>query len=299
MAKTSGGPPPPSTDLEAWRQAIANGRLPKYRLESIAAAFQDIGHLDKRVREDLARHLSGAITGMLVKRVGKNRPNEGRDIVLDVHDQIWEALLKPQSADGKQLRTKFGSTVIFRMKTAIANSLRDQVTPVPKTARKSKGEDTEEPLEEVEAAIDEATRILGGDLAADTEGKQANEDRAENPNGGKDESLPLYVVDEAEDDEIAPGKREHDPELLDGVRDADETIDFKRILSAIPGYKKQLAFYLYVHDVPAKSDLGYSIAKACDVSDRTIRTWIKEFEEQLQQNKEAQELLKLKVGAKS
>ena len=162
MAKVPGGKPPPSTDLEGWRQAIADGRLTKFRLEHIAAAFQDLGSADRPVYEALARHLSGAITGMLRKRVDQNRPNRGEDIILDVHDEIFEALLQPRTADGKALRVAFGARVIFRMKTAIANALRDQVSPVPKFMRKNKADDAEDNLDQLEDAIDEATKVLGG-----------------------------------------------------------------------------------------------------------------------------------------
>lgn len=89
----SAGDPPPSTDLEGWRQAIAGGRLRKCRLETIAAAFQDLGETDLRVREDLAKHLSGAIMGMLRKRVDTKKPNGGEDIIFEVHEIIFVALL--------------------------------------------------------------------------------------------------------------------------------------------------------------------------------------------------------------
>jgi hypothetical protein len=36
-------PGPRSTDLEAWRLAINEGRLPDFRLESLVAAIQDLG----------------------------------------------------------------------------------------------------------------------------------------------------------------------------------------------------------------------------------------------------------------
>jgi hypothetical protein len=298
MAKTSGGKPPPSTDLEGWRQAIANGRLTTFRLEHIAAAFQDLGPADRRVYDALTRHLSGAIMGMLLKRVDQNRPNWGKDIVDEVHDEIFAALLQPNSADGKALSVAFGPRVLFRMKTAIANALRDQVSPVPKPMRRHKADDVEESLDEVEDAVDEATKVLGGG-----ETNKETSESAETDKAGKmekeDTSPPIFAVDEAEDDEIGPGKREYDPTLLDGVRELDETIDVERVLSAIPDYKKQLAFRLYMDDVPFKSDRGNSIAKACGVSEKTARKWIKEIEAELQQNKEAQELLKIKVGAKS
>ncbi|KRR12299.1 hypothetical protein CQ12_39755 [Bradyrhizobium jicamae] len=120
----SAGDPPPSTDLEGWREAIAEGRLGKFRLGAIAAAFQDLGEADKRVRQDLMKHLSGAIIGMARNGVDVNKPNGGKDIILDVHEAIVTALLDPSTADSKQLRKGFGGIVNFRVKDALARSAR-------------------------------------------------------------------------------------------------------------------------------------------------------------------------------
>jgi hypothetical protein len=46
--------PPKSTDLDGWRQAIAEDRLKKFRLESLAAAFQDLGQRDQQLQHALA-----------------------------------------------------------------------------------------------------------------------------------------------------------------------------------------------------------------------------------------------------
>ncbi len=91
-----------------------------------------------------------------------------------------------------------------------------------------------------------------------------------------------------DDERAAPGKRECDPALLDGVNTSDHQIDsdhvVSRVLSTIPTYKKRLAYYLYLHNVPAKSKTEHSIAKACGVSERTVRAWIEEIENDLKQN---------------
>ncbi len=42
--------PPNSTDLEGWRQAIADDSLTAFKLEAIAAAFQDLGPDDKSIQ---------------------------------------------------------------------------------------------------------------------------------------------------------------------------------------------------------------------------------------------------------
>lgn len=136
MAKFSGDPPP-STDLEGWRQAIAEGRLRKFRLEATAAAFQDLGETDRRVRQDLMKHLSGAIIGMARVRVDVKKPNRGNDIILDIHEAIVAALLDPSTADGKQLRKGFGGIVNFRVKDAIARSDHDQIVPAAKSSASS------------------------------------------------------------------------------------------------------------------------------------------------------------------
>jgi hypothetical protein len=75
-------PPSNSTDLDGWRQAIADERLNTLRLETIAAAFQDLGARDTDVWNALAKHLSDSIIRMLRGRVGFNHPNKGEDIIL-------------------------------------------------------------------------------------------------------------------------------------------------------------------------------------------------------------------------
>lgn len=112
---------PKSTDLEGWRQAISQGSLPTFRLEDLVAALQDLGPLtDPHVRNPLAKHLSNAMTGLLRRLVGPNHPNQGDDIIYRVHGQLFEALVKPGSADGKGLRQAFTARVSFRVKDAIA-----------------------------------------------------------------------------------------------------------------------------------------------------------------------------------
>jgi len=64
------GPPLKSDDLGGWQQAIADNRLKTFRLEAIAAAFQDLGQRDIQVRNALAKHLSDSILRMLRKCVG-------------------------------------------------------------------------------------------------------------------------------------------------------------------------------------------------------------------------------------
>jgi hypothetical protein len=122
-------PPPKSTDLVGWRQAIADNRLHAFRLEALAAAFQDLGSRDNGVRNALAAHLSRSILHMLRKRVNFHHPNDGEDIILRVHGQIFEALLLPKSPDGQSLRNAFGLLVLFRMKDGLAAEKRARRIP--------------------------------------------------------------------------------------------------------------------------------------------------------------------------
>lgn len=299
----SAGDPPPSTDLEGWRQAIAGGRLRKFRLEMIAAAFQDLGETDQRVREDLAKHLSGAIVGMLRKRVDVRKPNGGEDIIFQVHEVIFVALLNPSTADGKQLRKGFGGIVNFRLKDALAQSHSDQIVPAPKLSKVSTkspanrvagiaAKTTKKTAEDVAAEADEVANALQQDMAEATD--DASEEERPPEAEHVDDRPPPYVIDDAEDDAIGPGKSEYDPALMAVVRDMDHQIDTQRILAKIPDRVKQLAFSLHLDREPQEV-----IARACGVSTRTIRTWITEIQEDLQQTKEAQELLIPRAGAKS
>ena len=118
--RTDDEPPPRSTDLDGWRQAVADGRYRKFKLETIVAAIQDLGpKTDKSVLNTLALHLSDTILRILRWRVGRNHRNEGKDIIEDAHGQIVQAMLNPKSADGKGLREAFVPRVQFRAADAI------------------------------------------------------------------------------------------------------------------------------------------------------------------------------------
>jgi hypothetical protein len=260
------GPPLKSDDLGGWQQAIADNRLKTFRLEAIAAAFQDLGQRDIQVRNALAKHLSDSILRMLRKCVGVNHPNKGEDIILRVHGEIFAALLRPTSADGRNLRHAFGPRVLFRMKDAIAAEARERRIP-DETKPKMKGKTTEE------KGSDDADKVEIIDLAAAAEDHEGTED-----------------------EEIGPQKI-RDTSLFDGVRDANEQIDVDRILGCVPDYRKRLAFRLFMNDVPyqsKKKDVT-SIAGALGVSERTARDWIKEVQEVLESNANVNQLRKSKV----
>ncbi len=64
-------PPPASTDLDGWREAIADGSMAGFRAEALVAAIQDLGpSADANVRRAIARRLSDSILRMLRRFVG-------------------------------------------------------------------------------------------------------------------------------------------------------------------------------------------------------------------------------------
>jgi hypothetical protein len=255
------GSQPKSTDLDGWRRAVADGSLKTFKLEAIASAFQDLGKRDTQLRNVLAKYLSDSILHMLRRRVGFNHPNNGEDIILRVHGDIFAALLRPASADGRNLRQAFGPRVLFRMKDAIAAELRERRIP-DETQLKAKGKDKQ--LQHVDETDDAATI----DLTA----------AAEDPEPTKTE--------------VASPQKHPDSRLFDAVRDADEQIDVNHILECVPDYRKRLAFQLFMDYVPYKSKRKdvTSIAGALGISEKTAREWIKEVRELLEDNANVKQL---------
>lgn len=250
--------PPSSTDLAGWRDAVADGRFRKFPMEAIVAALQDLRpNRNTTVRNDLAKYLSESIYRYLWRKVGRNHPNGGRDIIDDVHFRIFEALAQPDSADGRGLRVAFFSRVMFRLKDAIATEARARRTPDEATVRKrSKAKTDTNPGKEGGEEVELVELGRHPDLAQGRE-----------PFDGED---------------WTPSKNRHDPTLLDGVRDADENIDVARLLEEhIPDYKKRFAFRLHMDDIPYKSKKASvtSIAKALGIDEKTARDWIKEVTE--------------------
>lgn len=60
-----------------------------------------------------------------------------------------------------------------------------------------------------------------------------------------------------------------------------ESLYVEEVLELVKDDRKRLAFRLYMDDVPVKSKDGDSICKALGKSDKTIRAWIEEVQNQL------------------
>jgi hypothetical protein len=266
-------PPPESTDLDGWRQAITDGRLSTFRLEALVAALQDLGSTtDPKVRNALAKHLSDATMKMLRKRVGLNHPNEGKDIIYRVHSDIFVSLLKPNSADGKALREAFEPRVMFRVKDAIAVENRHIRIPV-------------------EGKIEVSRKN-----AKSGDGKLTEIIRTTQP---VEPPEPANDMDLSEGEHAGTSTANRDLSLLNGIRDMDESIDVKRLLQVVTDDRKRLAFYLHMDRVPYKSIKGHSIAKAINKSGETAKDWVEEVQELLKLDKEVQELQKSRTGDKT
>jgi hypothetical protein len=246
-------PPPKSTDLDGWRRAIADGRLPTFRLEELIAAIQDLGpSTDRNVRNALAKHLSDAIVRMLRRAVGLNRPNQGKDIIYRVHADLFEALLDPNSKDGKGLREAFYPRAMFRVKDAIALENKHSRIPVQQPVKRAKG------AKSASLPLMERTHVMPPPEPADR----------------------TPADDRGDGEEAVLRNANRDLTLLDGVRDTDQQIDVDRFLEEnIADDRKRLAFRLYMDGVPFKSKRTNSIAKTLGVSDKTAEHWIAEVQE--------------------
>lgn len=117
--------PPPPDDLEGWRTAIGGGRLETFRIEDVVAVAQSLGATsDRRVLNALMARISDEMLRCLRRFVGRNHRNEGIDIIEDVHAKMIEAVLKPNSADGKGLRTAFYKRLQFRATDALQDEMK-------------------------------------------------------------------------------------------------------------------------------------------------------------------------------
>lgn len=276
--------PPGATDLEGWRRVIDEGRLLVLPPEALVAALQDMGpSADKQIRNALAKALSDDSIRRLRRRVGKNHPNEGWDIIYRAHEDLFKAIGKPNSADGKGFREAYVPRLLYRLKDAIAKEYRERRTEndilAEKANKKHKSAKPQKPTQPDEpvAVIEEIDGNSEDDLA-DIEASQ---------------TVALPFDTGSDDDDAAPTKTEHDPELMADVNAMLEQMDVNRLLeNNIPNEKKRLAFRLFMDLVPFKStkkETTHSIADVLEIDESTARNWIKEVIE----------ILKTKVGAQN
>jgi hypothetical protein len=291
----AGEPSPASTDIEGWRRAIAEGAHIGFRLEALVAALQDLGpQADGNVKRALVKQLNDAMLRMLRSFVGFNHPNQGEDVIYRVHHQLFDALLRPKSADGHALRAGFANIVSYRVKDAIAMEYRHSRIPIRPGVKDS---DDDELDDELPVAANDRTPPPALPDGAEDRARELGADKStldDAPDLGE-QGDPADVSD----GEDAPGwDSNRNMTLLDGVRNVDEQLDVVRILSDVTDHRKRLAFYLHMQGVPFGSTKGNSIAKALGKSKKTVTDWVEEVRAQLKTNKEVQDLRKLSVGEK-
>ncbi len=118
MEKVKEGPDP--DDIAAWRLIIEDQSLGRIQGGQLVAAAQRIGASgDRRVINSLVNEIAERMMRILRKHIGKNHRNEGWDMIEEVHHQLIEAVLKPNSADGIGLRTAFVARIKLRAADAI------------------------------------------------------------------------------------------------------------------------------------------------------------------------------------
>jgi hypothetical protein len=107
-----------------WRRAAASEGLGRYPIERVVEATQTLGvGAHRQVVNSLIAHISGEMLRWLRGFVGRNRRNQGVDIIEDVHSKMIEAVLRPESADGIGLRTAFYKRLQFRATDAIQDEM--------------------------------------------------------------------------------------------------------------------------------------------------------------------------------
>lgn len=109
---------PPPTDHGAWRHIVDCGRLASFREERIVAAIQ-AAFLTKGVDQRFVKKMITFISDRMMKILsyeipGKRFPNEARDIIETAHSTLLNALLSPDTADGKALCKWFRPTLRTR-----------------------------------------------------------------------------------------------------------------------------------------------------------------------------------------
>jgi hypothetical protein len=215
---------------------------------------------------------------LLRKRVGRNHPNGGIDIIERVHSELLTSLLSLSSADGAAMRTAFIMVVNYRVKDAIATEYKHSRIP---TAQIQKSTNADSDVNSASEPEPESSKVGSGVAHRVDDDKLVGSDKGVRTNI---EPATAYTSDS--DEHGYSSGVVCDPSLMDGVRDIDESIDVKRILSTITDERKRLAFYLYMDRIPIHSTKGHSIAAALGVDRKTVKKWISEVQDQLSQLKE-------------
>lgn len=145
--------PPSPSDVQGWKDVVAQDRLHRLRPEAIVSAIQAIGpNGDQRLLSALVSRISDVLVRRIKRLIGKNQRNEGDDILWRAHHQLIVAVLKPNSKDGQGLSQNFQRWVEFRVADAIrAERLYAYRNQSYKT-KPATGDEGEETIELIEPA---------------------------------------------------------------------------------------------------------------------------------------------------
>lgn len=146
---------PAPGDIDGWRKAASEqGLLRRLRPEDMVRAAQDPKlKAERYIYNALMERLSGLIMRAVRVGVSTHWNNGGQDIVDDVHDNLIAAILRPASADGKELGRRFWAVLKTRTIDAVrtARKERDRFT----TYEDEIAEDPEREAADGQARIDE------------------------------------------------------------------------------------------------------------------------------------------------
>lgn len=119
--KTDQEEAPPPHDVDGWRSASAGTeRLKRLRMEDIIRAAQSPKlKADRQIFNALMGYISAFLQRTLRKRISRGWKNGGQDLIDAVHDQLIDAVLRPASADGKELGQRFWAVLKTRTLDAI------------------------------------------------------------------------------------------------------------------------------------------------------------------------------------
>jgi hypothetical protein len=107
---------PPPHDIEGWRVAVVDTeRLKRFRMEDVVRAAQSPGlKADRQIYNALMGHISRVLLRTLRRSISTGWTNGGQDLIDTVHDQLIDAILRPSSADGKELGRRFWAVLKTR-----------------------------------------------------------------------------------------------------------------------------------------------------------------------------------------
>lgn len=110
--------PPLPGDHQSWRRILEHGQLSGFPegviVGAIRANYRRAG-VDQQFVREMVRFISRRMLEIIRGEISSTAfPNQGRDIVEDVHGAMVRALLSPTAADGEGLRKWFKSTLRSR-----------------------------------------------------------------------------------------------------------------------------------------------------------------------------------------